>query len=284
MKRIGILYHPMKESAKRMAEEVENYLSSQKLSPWICSAWEEAAARLHMPGTDLVISVGGDGTILRAARAIVPFECPVLGIKVGRLGFLTELMAEEALARLPAFLRGEGWIDERAMLQATLLPGPEKTEGQQEKGPAIFHALNDVVAGRQVLSRAVYIEARVDRQPITTFKVDGLIVATATGSTGYSLATGGPVLYPQSRDILLSPIAPHLTLRHTLVLPPTSVVELRIVRGFQVSLSIDGHVNLPLASGDAVEVRASPHKVRFLRAQPTTYFYQTLEQRLKGNV
>ena len=275
MKRVGILYHPKIEAAYTLAKELQDFLGSSGISVWLCSAWEGETAKAQVNGTDLIISIGGDGTILRAAQLVVPELTPITGINLGRLGFMTELSADEALAKLPALLAGEGWIDERAMLEAELLTTDEETS-------RIFYALNDVVVARGAMARMVYIEATIDGQPLTTYKADGVIVATATGSTGYSLAAGGPILHPQAKEFLLLPILPHLSSAYTLVLPSTAVVKLSISTAHQATLSIDGHINLPLSSGAIITVKHSSSAARFLRIHPETSFYSSLEQRLKG--
>jgi len=274
MKRIGILYHPMNEAAYTLAKELQGFLDSKGISVWICSAWEGEEARAQVNNTDLILSIGGDGTILRAAQAVVPALTPITGINLGKLGFMTELKAEEAKTKLPALLAGEGWLDERATLEAEL-------SATDQEPPRIFHALNDVVVTRGAIARVVYVEASIDGEPLTTYKADGVIVATATGSTGYSLAAGGPVLHPRAKEFLLLPILPHLSSAYTMVLPATAVVKLCVSTSHQATLSIDGHINLPLSSGAIVTVKHSPNKVRFLRIHPET-FYGSLEQRLKG--
>ena len=275
MKRVGILYHPMIEAAYTLAKEAEGFLGSRGISVWLCSAFEWETARAQVNGTDLIISIGGDGTILRTAQAVVPELTSITGINLGKLGFMTELSADEALAKLPALLAGEGWIDERAMLGAKLSPTDEGTS-------RIFYALNDVVVARGAMARMVYIEATIDGQPLTTYKADGVIVATATGSTGYSLAAGGPILHPQAKEFLLLPILAHLSSAYALVLPSTAVVKLSISTTHQAILSIDGHINLPLSNGATITVKHSPTVARFLRIHPETSFYSSLDQRLKG--
>ena len=274
MKKIGILYHPMIEACQTRARELQEFLDSRGVSVWLCSAWEVEKARAQLADTDLILTTGGDGTILRAAQAVVAGTIPITGINLGKLGFMTELSADEALGKLPALLAGEGWIDERAMLQAEL-----STTDQE---PRVFHALNDVVVARGAMARVVYIEASIDGQHLTTYEADGVIAATATGSTGYSLAIGGPILYPQSKDFLLAPIAPHLSSAYSLVLPSTSIVSLRIKTVHQATLSIDGHISLPLSSGDIITVKHSLNTTKFLGIHPETSFYSSLEQRLKG--
>ena len=274
IKKVGILYHPMVEATRIKAKELQEFLDSRGVFAWLCSSWEVDKVRAGLNETDLILTVGGDGTILRAAQAVVPGITPITGINLGKLGFMTELSVDEALDKLSSLLAGEGWIDERAMLEAELLSA--------NREPRIFYALNDVVVARGAVARVIYVEVSIDGQLLTTYKADGVVVATATGSTGYALAAGGPILFPQSSDFLLVPIAPHLTSTRAVVLPSSSVVKLGITTVHEATLSIDGHINLPLSSGDIVVVRRSPHSTRFLRIHPETNFYSSLEQRLKG--
>jgi NAD+ kinase len=267
VKRIGILYHPLLEKAQDLAEKLEEFLSSHGVSSWRCSTWEEDKAQPQVAGTELILSIGGDGTILRVARIVTPLAVPILGVNLGRLGFITEINGNEVLSDLPGLLEGGGWIEERAMLEA-------QVEGQS------FHALNDVVL-RSVAVRLVNIEAAIDGAAIATYRADGMITATATGSTSYALASGGPILHPQSREIILQPISCHLGLSHALVLPQQSIIDLKVVRRDQVVLSIDGQVELPLPDGQDVRVKLSPHTVHFLRMQKPNYFYSSLWQKLR---
>lgn len=275
MKRVGILYHPMIEAASRLAEELEKFLGTRGVSVWLCSAWEGEKAREQVDNTDLILSIGGDGTILRAAQAVVPRPVPITGINMGNLGFMTELKADEAMTKLPALLAGEGWIDERALLEAELSVSGEESSSR-------FYALNDVVMARGAVARTVRIEASIDGEVLTTYKADGVVVATATGSTGYSLATGGPILHPHSDEFLLLPILPHLSSSFSLVLLPTVIAELRLDAEHKAVLSVDGHINLPLSGGAVVKVKHSSKKTRFLRIYPETSFYGSLEKKLKG--
>ena len=268
MKRIGILYHPLLAKARDLAERLEEFLSSRGISSWRCSTNDEDEARSRMAGTELILSIGGDGTILHVARIVTPLPVPILGINLGRLGFITEIDGDEVFSHLPNLLKGKGWIEERTMLEAQV----------KDKNS---HALNDVVL-RSVAVRLVNIKAEIDGTALTTYRADGVIVATATGSTSYSLASSGPILHPQSKEIVLQPISCHLGLSHALVLPPQSVVDLKVARGEKVILSIDGQVELPLLDGQTARVRLSPHTARFLRIHEPTYFYSSLWQKLGG--
>jgi NAD+ kinase len=275
MKKVGILYHPLNSDAFALAQRLAEFLGSSGVSSWLCSAWEGDKVREQAPGTELILTAGGDGTILRAAQAVAPSTLPITGVNLGKLGFLTELGADEVMKKLPALLAGEGWIDERAMLEAELV-------GNKEQETRRFFALNDVVVARGEIARIIYVEATIDGQPITTYKADGVIVATATGSTGYSLAAGGPVLHPQANHFLLVPIVPHLSLGHSLVLSSEAVVKLKVGAIHKAILSIDGHISLPLEGGDTIAIKRSQVKTRFLRISPRASFYSTLEQKLRG--
>jgi NAD+ kinase len=275
VKKVGILYHPMVEATQTKAGELGEFLNSRGISVWLCSAWDKEKARAQLNGTDLILTVGGDGTILRAAQVVIPGATPITGINLGKLGFMTELDADGALEKLPALLDKGGWVDERAMLQVELA-----ASGQE---PGLLHALNDIVVARGEIARAIRVEASIDGQYLTTYKADGLIVATATGSTGYALAVGGPILYPQSGDFQLVPIAPHLSSAYAVVLPETAEVRLRITTTIRpATLSIDGHMNLTLSGGDIITVKHSPNTIRFLRICPKNFFFSSLEERLKG--
>lgn len=264
----------MKETAEPLARKLEKFLAGKGVSAWVCSAWEMEAARAQVKGTDLVLSVGGDGTILRAAQVVVPGKTPIVGVNLGNLGFMTELKVDEVQDKLTGILSGDGWIDERSMLEAEV--------SEEGKKPRRYYALNDVVLARGEIARVIYAEASIDGEPLTTYKADGVIVATATGSTGYSLSAGGPVLYPQSQDMLMLPIVPHLSAVYPLVLPLQAKVNLRLKSTYTATLSIDGHINLPLATGAAVTVEHSASTIRFLRIHPAASFYASLERKLKG--
>jgi NAD+ kinase len=276
IKKIGILYHPLAKATQTKAQQVAKFLKAAGVAAWTCSAWEIERARKLLNGTDLILTTGGDGTILRAAQVALSAGIPITGINMGNLGFLTEFKASEVEAQIPRLLEGRGWVDERAMLQAELVSeGGEKSQG-------VFHALNDVVIARGTVVKLIQINTRINQRSLTSYRGDGVILATATGSTGYSLAAGGPILYPQSSDLVLTPIVSHLGLGYSLVLAPDSSVELELVSFNPATLSLDGQVNIPLANGAHVRVQTSPHKTRFLRLHPQHQFFNVLEDKLRG--
>ena len=244
---------------------------------WVASAWDEDAVRGHMDGTELLVCIGGDGTVLRAARATVPRDTLLLGVNMGRLGFLTELDAPSAVARLPDIIAGAGRIEERAMLHAEVV-----ARGRNDGGdtPARHDGLNDVVIGRATLGRTIQVAVRIDGEAVADIRADGVIVATATGSTAYSLSAGGPILPPESREIMLTPLAPHLAARNSIVLPPTAVIEVELAGNQQATFSVDGERDLDLSPGETLRVALGPHRVRFVRLDPPSRFYERLARRL----
>ena len=244
---------------------------------WISPAENLGTLEERAEHTGLVITVGGDGTILRAAQLTAPNGIPVVGINMGRLGFMTELQGHEALEKLPTYLNGDCRLEERNMLQAKLFKA-RASGGAEESGP--YHALNDVVLARGAFSRVVTITGFVDGAQITTFRADAVILSTATGSTGYNLAVGGPILDPMSDGLVLKPVAAHMGLIAGLVLAPSVKVSLSLEGYQEAILSIDGYVDYPMSPGDRVELEQSPYRAQFLRANPPNHFYATLTRRL----
>jgi NAD+ kinase len=273
MKKIGVTYHPKSDAARTVAEEIRQRLAARDVDVWVASAWDDSAPDQHAPGTDMVICCGGDGTVLRAARAVIPHPITILGVNLGRIGFLTEITPGELYDRLDEILEGAGRLETRAMVETeTLRSGVELREH--------FVALNDVVVGRAGIGRTVQFAVRTDHTMVGSYRADGVIIATATGSTAYSLSVGGPILHPESREILVTPVAPHLAPANSLVLPAGSSVEVEIAPQQQAILSVDGQPDMDLASGDVVRVRTSAHTARFLRLGPPGDFFVRVGRRL----
>jgi len=268
VQKVGVLFNSQIPQAIELAQKLRQLLEKRGLAVDILSAGEEDKAREGFAGCDLILSLGGDGTLLRAARIACPEGLTILGVNLGGVGFNAELEGAEVLKVLPELFSGRGWIDERAMLEVRL--------PQKEVGP--FQALNDAVVGRGAISQLIEVKAEVSGQPLTTYRADGVIVATATGSTAYSLAAGGPILYPQAKELLLTPISPHLSLHHALVLPPETVVRLEALQ--EARLSIDGQIEFQLERGQVVLVKLSPYITRLLRLGPKDFFYTRLLRKL----
>ncbi len=274
METAGILFNARISAAEEFAHVLKKRLDDLNVKVWLCAASDETTAKGQLPGTAAIISLGGDGTMLRVARLVAPTAVPILGINLGNLGFTTELAKMTALEQIPEFISRKGWIDERAMLEVELpLHADFRT----------VHALNDVVVGRGSVIRVIKVRTTIGDQPITTYKADGVIVATATGSTGYSMAAGGPILFPNAKELLLTPLLPHLGLSASLVLSSDAQIELEVQTAHEARVSIDGQVEFPLRNVDTVRIRRSPHITRLLRIQPRSFFYQTLLTKLGGN-
>jgi NAD+ kinase len=273
VKRIGIIFNPRRQEAIDVSRKFQQLLSGKGITSWLCSAWEPEHAKGQLAGTDLLLSVGGDGTILRTARLCSQNAIPILGINQGRLGFMTELTEAEAIAKLPSLLNGDGWIEERSMLEINL-PSHNKT----------IHALNDVFIGRRSSARLVTIDCTVNSSTMAVYRADGVIVATASGSTGYSLAAGGPILHPETREIVITPVCPHFSFNKPAVVPADAIIELKVTTNHEAMTSIDSQIELQLNSGDQAIVKLSSCITRFLRFQPRNYFFASLESRLKRNI
>ena len=222
---------------------------------------------------DLVIVLGGDGTLLSVARAAVRAETPILGINLGGLGFLTDLTTREAEESLEQVLAGDFEIDRRMMLAV---------EVQRDGRPPRRHrVLNDAVINNGALARILDIELRVDGQQITVYKADGLILATPTGSTAYGLAAGGPIVHPRMQAICVIPICPHTLTNRPLVVPGEMVLEARVrATPENVLLTLDGQVGFPLTTADRLRVRRSSRSLRLVTLPGRDYF-QVLQRKLK---
>lgn len=277
MKKIGLVYHPLNNRALKQAQRIQEVIEKQGVSTWICSAWDPPALKNELSDTDLIITAGGDGTILRAAQVVADYNVPITGINLGRLGFMTELSTSEAETEVPRLLDGEGWLDERSLLETEIDQPSHSTDHICH-----FHALNDVVVARGGIARIIGIDASIDDTHVASYKADGAIVSTATGSTGYALAAGGPIMHPQATDYLLVPIVPHVSFHYPLLVPRQSVVKLKVFANNPATMSIDGHISMPLINETVVTVRASTKTVSFLRLKPKSDFFARLEHKIKG--
>jgi NAD+ kinase len=220
---------------------------------------------------ELVIALGGDGTILSVARDVAGTGVPILGVNLGRVGFLAELTPDLVATNVPRIVAKDFWIERRAVLEAKWF----------ENGSSRTHlALNEVALARGSSTRAIRVEVAVDGLHYLTHTADGVIISTATGSTAYALAAGGPIMYPESRDMLVTPVAPHLNIGRSMILPGTSVVGLKLQGDREAMLSIDGQTECPFAIGDGVEVRMSEKDCLFARLGPRNYFFTLLGRQL----
>jgi NAD+ kinase len=271
VKRIGILFHPKVEKSEKFACKIEEFFKAKGITCWLQSSWDESKAQGQLDKTDLMISVGGDGTILRVSRIVYPRQIPIVGVNFGNLGFMAELEADDAMEKLTQIIDGEGWIDQRSMLEAVLSSNGKK-----------YHALNDVVVGRGRNLRLVNVEVHIDEELFTTYRADAVIVCTPTGSTGYMLAANGPIIYPESKDMVMKAVCPHLNMDKALVVSSAARIRLKVMTNHEAIVSMDGQVEETLRDGDEVSVSLSPYVTRFVRLRPRSMFYTTLVTKLKG--
>lgn len=276
-KAIAILYQGRKQDTSELASQLAPQLQAQGYDVRVIDmrSEDQDGTDCHLEDCEFALVLGGDGTILHAARLCAQENLPMLGVNFGRVGFLSELEPEEVIEKLPLYLhRDESvWIDRRAMLRAKL-----QQDGQSEE----FLALNDIVIARGTWPRVVEIDIWVDEYFYSKTYADGIILSTATGSTAYNMAVGGPLLHPQVESCVLTPVAPHLTFDRSLILQPAATVKLQISTGSQAGVfSADGQSNREIKNGATVIVSKSQHEAHFLRRRPPTYFYQIISAKLR---
>lgn len=276
LRSIVVAAHPQVSEAIDESIQISTFLEKNGIASAYGLLYDENLRQRVKAGEfDLLIALGGDGTMLRAGHLCGPSEVPILGINLGHFGFLTEVKRDQWREMLPLLLERKFWLERRMMLTA------EQWRADDRLG--VWEVLNEVVVSRGQIVRPVHLTANVDGRYLTTYVADALIAATATGSTAYALAAGGPILPPELRTILLVAVAPHLSIDRAIVLAEGSAVSITVHSDHQAVLSVDGQVPVGLADGDRVEVRASSHSVKFLRFQDPGYFYRNLTAHMNQN-
>lgn len=272
-----ILYHPRADGALAVAQEMAQFCAAQPEVEARLLAIDAHEVRDRLLGCDLLVVLGGDGSMLRAGRLAAPFRAPVLGVNLGRLGFLAEVQPEEWREVLGRVLAGDFWIEQRMLLRVE--------HWREGRLLSANDGLNEAVVGRGALAPPARLKTLIDGYTLTTYVADGLIIATPTGSTAYALAAGGPILPPELKNILLIPIAPHLSLDRAIVLAQGATVEVipYTDADHDALLNVDGQVREALRDGDMVRVRMSDSVAGFVRVRPPTYFYASLMARMNNN-
>ena len=273
--RIGFAYNPTNDAALELRERAAGWCRMHDVEHWASQAGDADRLRHELPTTDVLVVLGGDGTFLRAARAVTEIDVPILGINLGKVGFLSKAEAHELEPVLGRIANGEYALEERMVLEGRILPGGRVTDGER------LIALNDIVIARGALARVCRLEVEIGASHLATFVADGLIVASPTGSTGYSFSAGGPIVEPESRNLIVTPIAGYLSAIRSIVAGPTQVVRCRIVDAFEALVSVDGRVDLPVAVGDVVEVRAVERPIRLVEPKGTIPFWDLLRRKVE---
>lgn len=272
---IGFVYNAQHPTALQMTEAVMRSLGLGE-DCWLSAAEDLGDMRPVLNDTRFIVIAGGDGTILRVVRSIAEFGVPLVGINMGRVGFMAELQVHEALEDLPAYLNGSARVEERMMLEVSV------ARGDEQEPYLTLHALNDVVVGRGGSARLLDVVATIDGVILTNYRADAVIVSTATGSTGYALSAGGPIMYPETKAMLIQPVAAHTGLRSGLILPDYTALELQASDKHEALLSVDGFTDTLLHGDDRVSIRRSRYVTRFLRRHAPTAFYAALTRRTLG--
>ncbi|MBV9744767.1 MAG: NAD(+)/NADH kinase [Acidobacteriia bacterium] len=279
-KSVGIISKPAVRAGAELVPQVIEWLRARGLEvrcdgeTAAYAPGESGIPRNEVPeGCDLVIVLGGDGTLLSAARAIGKREIPLFPVNLGGLGFLTAITCDELFPELERALRGEHRVARRKFLNTEIVRGGNLV--------GTYDALNDAVLAKSEIARMIDLEAYVDEQFVANYKADGLIVSTPTGSTAYSLAAGGPIIFPSVPAICMTPICPHMLTNRPVVVPETSVVRvIAKAPSGSVYLTIDGQIGSPLEEGDAIICRSSPFALNLIRP-PRAMFFDVLRQKLK---
>jgi NAD+ kinase len=270
---IGILGQPRIPQSEGMAMEIAAWLAARGVASWTAAPWDaDENLDEEMARASLLVVLGGDGSTLRAARWTVPYGVPILGINLGRVGFLSEAQPADWPEKLEKVLQGAYWIERRLLIHAQ-----HQREGQLLDQ---FVALNEVVIGRGAQSRTIQLHLWVDEDLVATYTADGLIVATPTGSTAYAMAAGGPLLPPQLQNIIVVPVAPHLSFNRSLVLHEGARIAVKVEMSHEANLTVDGQRSVPLVSGDCVLITKYEKPCHFVRVESSGYFYRRLMQRL----
>jgi NAD+ kinase len=281
-KRIGFAYNPTFEAAVELSARASGWCRVHGVSDWVAESGDYEALRRELPTTDALVVLGGDGTFLRAARIVAEIDVPLLGINLGKVGFLSKAEAGDLIKVLERIVAGEFTIDERMTIEGRILRGPEATTLDAADTTAARHiALNDIVVARGSLARVCRLDVSIDDTHLATFIADGLVIASPTGSTGYSFSAGGPILDPESRNLIVTPIAAYLSAFRSVVVSPDQVVRCRVVDAHEAVISIDGREDLPLVVGDVVEVRALERPIRLLEPRGSLPFWDLLRHKVE---
>jgi NAD+ kinase len=275
IRRIGFAYNPTSDAAIELRERAAGWVAVHGIDQWASAAADLPALREHLRGTDALVVLGGDGTFLRAARAVVDVDVPILGINVGKVGFLSKVEAGDIERVLGQLVDGAFALEERMALEAVIQRAGHEDETDRHV------ALNDIVVARGSLARVCRLEVSIDASHLATFVADGLVVATPTGSTGYSFSAGGPIVEPTARNLILTPIAGYLTTIRSVVVASRVAVRCRVVDAHEALVSIDGREDVRIAVGDVVEVRAIARPVRFIEPAGSLPFWDLVRKKVE---
>ncbi len=275
IERIGFAYNPTSDAAMELRERATGWAAVRGLDHWIATAADSETMQRELPRTDVLVVLGGDGTFLRAARIVAEIDVPLLGINVGKIGFLSKVEAGDMIRVLDRLQSGGFTLEHRMVLEGRILRAA--SPGSVER----HVALNDVVVARGSLARVVRLDVSIDGSHLATYVADGLVVASPTGSTGYSFSAGGPILDPTARNLIVTPIAGYLTTIRSVVVGASVVVRCQVKDAHEALVSIDGREDVLIAIGDIVEVRALDRPIRFVQPDGALPFWDLLRKKVE---
>jgi NAD+ kinase len=272
-RRIGFAYNPTKAEAVELSARATAWCAGRGIESWAVASGDTPALLAALPGVDVLVVLGGDGTFLRAARAVAETQVPIVGVNLGKIGFLSKAEANQLEELLGKIVEGRFRLENRMALRGAI-------HGEQGGPPRrSFVALNDVVVARGSLARVVRLDVEIGPSHLATYVADGLVVASPTGSTGYSFSAGGPILDPESRNIIVTPIAAYLSALGSVVVNPDQVVRCRVVEALEALVSVDGREDYEVGVGDTVTVTALEEPIRFLEPDGAVPFWDLLRQK-----
>lgn len=274
MKRFGFAYNPTSTSALALRERALAWCSSQGMEAWMSEAADRATLLQHLPATDVLVVLGGDGTFLRAAWAVAQVDVPILGINGGRVGFLSKVEPDALETALQLVAADRFSLDPRMVIESRIL----RTVAARPPD-AVHVALNDAAIVRGSQARVLRLELSVDDSHVATYIADGIVVSSPTGSTGYSNSAGGPILDPTARNLVVTPIAAYLAAIRSIVVSPRHTITVRVVDAFDCLVSIDGQEDIPLQIGDAVQVRARDKPIHVVQPEGAIPFWDLLRRK-----
>jgi NAD+ kinase len=274
IERIGFAYNPTIEAAVELSARAAGWCQMRGIGEWQLQSGDLDALVGELRTTDALVVLGGDGTFLRAVRAVAEVDVPILGINLGKVGFLSKAEAGELDAVLAKIVAGRFAIDERMALDGRVLR--DGTPIHEDR----HFALNDIVIARGSLARVCRLDVSIDDTHLATFVADGLVVASPTGSTGYSFSAGGPILDPVSRNLVVTPIAAYLSAIRSVVVSPKQTVRCTVVDAYEALVSVDGREDIPAQVGDVVEVRAVERPIRLIEPEGAQPFWDLLRHKV----
>ena len=274
IERIGFAYNPTIDAAVELSARAAGWCQMRGIGEWQLQSGDLAALVGELRTTDALVVLGGDGTFLRAVRAVAEVDVPILGINLGKVGFLSKAEAGELDDVLAKIVDGRYTIDERMALDGRVLRDGKPIHEERH------FALNDIVIARGSLARVCRLDVSIDDTHLATFVADGLVVSSPTGSTGYSFSAGGPILDPVSRNLVVTPIAAYLSAIRSVVVSPEQTVRCTVVDAYEVLVSVDGREDIPAKVGDVVEVRAVERPIRLIEPEGAQPFWDLLRHKV----